>query len=114
MEGTSLISTVGDLVSMSSFHVLNAIVGQIDGIVTNPPFGIMGTARQDKDGKYPLEKMGEKTVLRKCVELQPRFISFLAGINTLSIPRVKFLRDNGYHKHSVYRFTVDDWLGVCS
>ena len=51
MDEISSTSTVWLCLYLFLSHI-GCIVGHVDGIVTNPPFSIMGMARQNKEGKY--------------------------------------------------------------
>jgi hypothetical protein len=66
----------------------------VDIICSNPPYSIIDD------------------VLKKSVELKPRVISYLIGINNLTAKRIKFMNDNGYGITKLHITKVFKWFGM--
>lgn len=67
---------------------------KIDIICSNPPYSIM-----DK-------------VLKKSVELNPRVISYLIGVNNFTAKRLEFMENNGYGLTKIHMCKVFKWFGM--
>jgi hypothetical protein len=67
---------------------------KIDIICSNPPYSIL-----DK-------------VFEKSVDLNPKVISYLIGINNLTAKRIKFMNDNGYGLTKLHITKVFKWFGM--
>jgi DNA modification methylase len=67
---------------------------KVDVIVTNPPYSIL------------------TKIFKKCVELQPRVISFLMGQMNLTIKRIQTMNENGYYLTGVHLIRVHGWFGT--
>ena len=68
--------------------------GNVDIICSNPPYSIL-----DK-------------VLQKSVDLKPRVISYLIGINNLTTRRIEMMENNGYKITKLHLCKVFEWYGM--
>ena len=66
----------------------------IDVICSNPPYSMI-----DK-------------VLRKSVELNPFYISYLIGQGNLTAKRIEFMNDRGYYLQKIHMCKVYKWYGM--
>tara|TARA_R110000744_G_scaffold272970_1_gene385892 strand:+ start:156 stop:650 length:495 start_codon:yes stop_codon:yes gene_type:complete len=66
----------------------------VDVICSNPPYSFI-----DK-------------VLYKCIELQPRVISLLIGINNLTARRIEIMNEAGYGLKYLHMCKVFKWFGM--
>jgi hypothetical protein len=66
----------------------------IDVICSNPPYSMI-----DK-------------VLEKSVELKPKVISYLLGINNLTAKRMEYMEKNGYYITKLHMCKVFKWFGM--
>ena len=67
---------------------------KVDIICSNPPYSIM-----DK-------------VLQKSVDLKPRVISYLIGVNNLTAKRLEFMENNGYGLTKIHMCKIFSWFGM--
>tara|TARA_R100001463_G_scaffold63025_1_gene115974 strand:- start:521 stop:1021 length:501 start_codon:yes stop_codon:yes gene_type:complete len=67
---------------------------KVDIICSNPPYSMI-----DK-------------ILKKCIELKPRIISFLIGVNNLTTRRIQLMNDNGYYLNKIKMLKVYSWFGM--
>lgn len=67
--------------------------GQVDIICSNPPYSILNK------------------VLNKSIELNPRIISFLIGINNLTPKRIEHMNNAGYGLSKLHFIKIYDWFG---
>lgn len=51
-------------------------------------------------------------VLEKSVELKPRIISYLIGINNLTAKRLEYMENNGYYITKLHMCKVFKWYGM--
>jgi len=69
-------------------------VGNPDVICSNPPYSCI-----DK-------------VLKKSVELKPKYISYLIGQGNLTARRIEFMNVNGYYLQKIHMCKVFKWYGM--
>jgi hypothetical protein len=50
--------------------------------------------------------------LEKCIQLNPRIISFLIGVNNLTTKRIENLNKSGYGLSKLKMLKVNDWFGM--
>tara|TARA_R110000787_G_C13141062_1_gene417271 strand:+ start:19 stop:549 length:531 start_codon:yes stop_codon:yes gene_type:complete len=67
---------------------------KIDIICSNPPYSLM-----DK-------------VIKKSIELKPRVISYLIGVNNLTARRIEMLENAGYSLTKIHMCKVFKWFGM--
>jgi len=67
---------------------------KVDIICSNPPYSMI-----DK-------------VLEKSVELNPRIISYLIGVNNLTAKRMEYMENNGYYITKIHMCKVFKWYGM--
>ena len=67
---------------------------KVDIICSNPPYSMI-----DK-------------VLEKSVELKPRVISYLIGVNNLTAKRIEYMENNGYGLAKLHMCKVFKWFGM--
>ena len=67
---------------------------KIDVICSNPPYSFI-----DK-------------VLTKCIELKPRVISLLIGVNNLTARRIEIMNKSGYGLKKLHMCKVWKWFGM--
>ena len=67
---------------------------KVDVICSNPPYSMI-----DK-------------VLEHSVKLQPRVISYLIGINNLTVKRMEYMEENGYGITKLHMCNVRQWYGM--
>lgn len=67
---------------------------KVDVICSNPPYSFI-----DK-------------VLYKCIELNPRVISLLIGVNNLTARRIEIMNENGYGLKKIHMCKVFKWFGM--
>ena len=67
---------------------------KVDVICSNPPYSFI-----DK-------------ILNKCIELKPRIISFLIGVNNLTTKRIETMNNEGYGLYKMRMLKVWDWFGM--
>ena len=65
-----------------------------DHICSNPPYSMMDTW------------------LKKCIELEPKTISFLIGIGNLTAKRIEFMSKAGYELEKMNMMKVYEWFGM--
>ena len=51
-------------------------------------------------------------VLEKSVELKPKVISYLLGINGLTTKRIEFMETHGYYITKIHMCKVYKWFGM--
>jgi hypothetical protein len=68
--------------------------GKVDIICSNPPYSIINP------------------ILEKCIQLNPRIISFLIGVNNLTTKRIENLNKSGYGLSKLKMLKVNDWFGM--
>ena len=51
-------------------------------------------------------------VLEKSVELKPRVISYLIGVNNLTAKRMEYMENNGYYITKIHICKVFKWYGM--
>jgi hypothetical protein len=66
----------------------------VDIICSNPPYSMIDN------------------VLKKCIELQPRTISLLIGINNLTCKRIELMNKNNYGLTKIHFCKVYKWFGM--
>ncbi len=67
---------------------------KIDIICSNPPYSCIDD------------------VLKKSIELEPRIISYLLGVNNLTCKRIEYLNKNGYGLKYLYMTKIYKWFGM--
>lgn len=67
---------------------------KVDIICSNPPYSMINK------------------VLEKSVELKPRIISYLIGINNLTAKRLEYMENNGYYITKLHMCKVFKWYGM--
>ena len=67
---------------------------KVDIICSNPPYSMINK------------------VLEKSVELKPRIISYLIGINNLTPKRLEYMENNGYYITKLHMCKVFKWYGM--
>lgn len=67
---------------------------KVDIICSNPPYSMI-----DK-------------ILEKSVELKPRIISYLIGVNNLTAKRMEYMENNGYYITKIHMCKVFKWYGM--
>jgi hypothetical protein len=67
---------------------------KVDIICSNPPYSILDN------------------VLKKCIELKPRVVSFLIGINNLTSKRIELMNNAGYGLTRLHMCKVFKWFGM--
>lgn len=67
---------------------------KVDIICSNPPYSMINK------------------VLEKSVELNPRIISYLIGINNLTPRRIEYMENNGYFISKIHLCKVYKWYGM--
>ena len=67
---------------------------RVDVICSNPPYSMIDN------------------VLKKCIELKPRVISFLIGINNLTCKRIELMNKNNYGLVKIHFCKVYKWFGM--
>lgn len=67
---------------------------KVDIICSNPPYSMIDA------------------VLKKSVELKPRVVSYLIGINNLTARRMEYMENNGYHITKMHMCKVYKWYGM--
>ena len=67
---------------------------KVDIICSNPPYSMINK------------------VLEKSVELKPRIISYLIGINNLTAKRLEYMENNGYYITKIHMCKVFKWYGM--
>lgn len=67
---------------------------KVDIICSNPPYSIINP------------------ILEKCIQLNPRIISFLIGVNNLTTKRIENLNKSGYGLSKLKMLKVNDWFGM--
>ena len=65
-----------------------------DHICSNPPYSMMDSW------------------LKKCIELEPKTISFLIGIGNLTAKRIEFMSKAGYELEKMNMMKVYEWFGM--
>ena len=68
--------------------------GEVDAIISNPPYSIMDQ------------------VLEKSISLKPRVISYLIAIHALTPRRIEIMNKAGYGLESVKMVKVFKWYGI--
>jgi len=66
----------------------------VDVICSNPPYSIL------------------QKVFKKCIELKPRIISFLIGVNNLTAKRIEDMNKAGYGLVSIHMMKIYKWFGM--
>tara|TARA_R110002050_G_scaffold167471_1_gene298264 strand:- start:107 stop:607 length:501 start_codon:yes stop_codon:yes gene_type:complete len=67
---------------------------KVDIICSNPPYSMINK------------------VLEKSVELNPRIISYLIGVNNLTAKRMEYMENNGYYITKIHICKVFKWYGM--
>ena len=67
---------------------------KVDIICSNPPYSMINK------------------VLEKSVDLKPRIISYLIGINNLTAKRLEYMENNGYYITKLHMCKVFKWYGM--
>jgi hypothetical protein len=67
---------------------------KVDIICSNPPYSMINK------------------VLEKSVELNPRIISYLIGVNNLTAKRMQYMENNGYYITKIHICKVFKWYGM--
>jgi hypothetical protein len=67
---------------------------KVDVICSNPPYSMINR------------------VLEKSVELKPKVISYLLGINNLTAKRMEFMETHGYYITKIHMCKVFKWFGM--
>jgi hypothetical protein len=67
---------------------------QVDIICSNPPYSMIDN------------------ILKKCIELKPRIISLLIGINNLTCKRIELMNKNNYGLTKIHFCKVYKWFGM--
>tara|TARA_Y100000748_G_scaffold303987_1_gene311151 strand:- start:232 stop:747 length:516 start_codon:yes stop_codon:yes gene_type:complete len=67
---------------------------EVDIICSNPPYSMINK------------------VLEKSVELKPKVISYLLGINNLTAKRMEFMEKHGYYITKIHMCKVFKWFGM--
>jgi hypothetical protein len=67
---------------------------KVDIICSNPPYSMINK------------------VLEKSVELKPRIISYLIGINNLTAKRMEYMENSGYYITKIHICKVFKWYGM--
>ena len=67
---------------------------KVDIICSNPPYSMINK------------------VLEKSVELKPRIISYLIGVNNLTAKRMEYMENNGYYITKIHMCKVFKWYGM--
>ena len=67
---------------------------EVDVICSNPPYSMINK------------------VLEKSVELKPKVISYLLGINNLTAKRMEFMEKHGYYITKIHMCKVFKWFGM--
>jgi hypothetical protein len=67
---------------------------RVDVICSNPPYSMIDN------------------VLKKCIELKPRVISFLIGINNLTCKRIELMNKHNYGLTKIHFCKVYKWFGM--
>jgi hypothetical protein len=68
--------------------------GRVDIICSNPPYSLMDM------------------VIKKSIELRPRVINYLIGINNLTCRRIEMLNEAGYGLTRMHMCKVYKWFGM--
>ena len=68
--------------------------GDVDIICSNPPYSCIDN------------------VFKKSVELKPKIISYLIGVNNLTAKRIEYMENNGYIITTIHMCKVWKWFGM--
>lgn len=68
--------------------------GEVDIICSNPPYSIL------------------QKVWSKSIELKPRIISYLIGVNNLTAKRIEDMNKAGYGLVSIHMMKIKKWFGM--
>lgn len=63
-------------------------------IISNPPYSILSK------------------IIKKCVQIKPKCISFLLNVGSVSIPRLRILSEANYELVGIHFLRVKNWFGV--